>query len=187
MITVHRFEESRRVDFFRLHSAEHDAGWCFCAAWWVPTWDGWGARTADQNRAARERLLDRGQYDGYLLYVDDAPAGWCQAGPRDRLPKLVRQFGLAPDATTWAITCFFIAPAQRGQGLARHLLAAVLDDLRDRGVRRVEAFPKRGADLDALDVWNGPEGMFRRAGFQVVQDDPARPVLALELKDGQDS
>jgi ribosomal protein S18 acetylase RimI-like enzyme len=179
--TVHRFEEARRADFFRLHSAASGAGWCFCAAWWVETWAGWGDRTAAKNRAVRDGLLDRGEYDGYLLYEEADPVGWCQVGPRDRLTKLTRQFALTPDPAVWAITCFLIAPAYRGQGLAAQLLDAVLADLRDRGVRRVEAFPKRGADLDTLDLWNGPEAMFRQAGFAVVQDDPTRPVLALDL------
>ncbi|MFQ5654785.1 MAG: hypothetical protein ACE5GW_08645 [Planctomycetota bacterium] len=44
-------------------------------------------------------------------------------------------------------------------------------------VRRLEA----GAEEDPLDLWTGTEGMFRKAGFRVVKDDPARPVLALDL------
>jgi len=177
---VYRFEAARRDDFFRLHAAANDAGWCFCVAWWVPTWEGWGERAAVQNRELREALCERGEYDGYLLYVDGQPAGWCQAGPRDRLAKLARQFQLAPDPAAWAITCFQIAPAYRRQGLAAYLLDEVLHDLHARGVRRVEAFPKRGADLDMGDLWNGPEAMFRAAGFTVARDDPQRPVLALE-------
>ena len=185
MITVHRFDPARRADFFRLHSAAHEAGWCFCTAWWVPNWEGWGERTADENRALREELLQRDEYDGYLLYVEGEPAGWCQVGPRDRLQKIVRQFDLPPAPATWAITCFLIAPAWRGQGLASELLQAVLADLGTRGARRVEAFPRRGAELDALDLWNGPEGMFLRAGFRVVREDAARPVLALDLTAGE--
>ncbi len=181
-IAIHRFDPARRADFFRLHSAAHEAGWCFCAAWWVETWEGFGERRAEQNRAVREALLDRGEYDGYLLYVDGDPAGWCQAGPRDRLIKLARQFDLAPDPAVWAITCFLIAPARRGRGLAAALLDGVLADLRGRGVRRVEAFPKRGEGLAADDLWTGPESLFRRAGFAVARDDPARPVLALDLE-----
>jgi ribosomal protein S18 acetylase RimI-like enzyme len=177
---VRRFEAALRNDFYRLHSDANDAGLCFCVAWWVPTWDGWGERSAAENRQLRESLCARGEYDGYLLYVDDAPAGWCQAGLRDRLAKLAQQFALAPDPATWAITCFQIAPAYRRQGLAAFLLGEVLSDLRMRGVRRVEAFPKRGADLDADDLWNGPETMFRAAGFSVVRDDLRRPVLAIE-------
>ncbi len=72
-------------------------------------------------------------------------------------------------------------PAQRGRGLARRLLSAVLRDLRRRGARRVEAFPKRGENLGADDVWTGPERLFRDAGFAVARDDPARPVLARDL------
>jgi len=180
---VRRFEAALRDDFYRLHSEANEAGWCFCVAWWVQTWAGWSDRGAEQNRQLREALCDQGEYDGYLLYADGAPAGWCQAGPRDRLTKLVRQLALAPDPAAWAITCFQIAPARRRQGLASFLLGEVLRDLRGRGVRRVEAFPKRGPSLEVDELWNGPESMFRTAGFAVVRDDPRRPVLAIEWID----
>lgn len=173
---VRRFGPRLRDDFFRVHCDENESGWCYCSAWWVPTWEGWGERTAEENRRLREELLDRGEYDGYLIYVDGVPAGWCQAGRRDRLEKLTRQYGLDPDPDTWAITCFQIAPAYRRQGLATHLLREVLRDLRDRGVRRVEAFPFRDTD----DPWTGPEEMFLAAGFGVVRDHPRQPVLAIE-------
>jgi GNAT superfamily N-acetyltransferase len=174
-----RFDASRRADFFKLHSAVNDHNWCFCAAWWVKTWEGWGQRTAEENRALRETLCDRGEYDGYLLYFDEKPIGWCQVGPRDRLGKLTEQFQLDPSPNTWAITCFLIAPAYRGQGWASHLLNEVLKDLLARGVKRVEAFPKRGV-TEVAELWNGPESMFLRAGFLPSKDDQKRPILALE-------
>ncbi|NDJ77331.1 MAG: GNAT family N-acetyltransferase [Chloroflexi bacterium] len=180
-LTVHRLDEDRIPDFFHLHHADNDAGWCFCVAWWVRAWQGWSERTSLQNRTLREALFRVGQLDGYLLYADDEPVGWCQVGLRDRLGKLMRQFELEQDPETWAITCFLIAPDFRGRGVASFLLDAVLNDLEQRGVQRVEAFPKRGGNLDEYDLWNGPEAMFLAAGFVVVDDDPARPVLALEL------
>jgi GNAT superfamily N-acetyltransferase len=148
----------------------------------VPTWKGWGERTAEDNRSVRESLCEAGEYDGYLLYNDGEPVAWCQAGPRDRLKKLVSQFQLDPSPDTWAITCFLVAPGFRRRGLASYLLRHVIADLRDRGVRRVEAFPKRGETLSEGDLWNGPEAMFRRAGFGLVRDDPTRPTLALDLE-----
>lgn len=178
-LEVLRFDANHRSDFFRLHCAANKAAWCHCVAWWVPTWEGWGDRTAEQNQFLRSELCDRGEYDGYLLYVDCVPAGWCQVGPRDRLEKLARQFRLAPNPEAWAITCFVIAPAYRGRGLAAYLLQQVLRDLRNRGVRKIEAFPKRGQELPVEDLWTGPETMFRSAGFTVVRDDPESPVLAL--------
>lgn len=183
-LEVVRLCAGRMDDFARVHGEANGAGWCHCVAWWVDTWDGWGERSADDNRALRQSLCQRGEYDGYLLYVASQPAGWCQVGPRDRLAKLVGQFELAPSSTTWAVTCFFIAPDHRGRGLAGQLLARVIDDVRQRGARRLEAFPRRSPDgslLDTLDLWNGPEAMFRAAGFEVTRDDPIRPVLALNL------
>lgn len=168
-------------DFLQLHSDQNEAGWCFCVAWWAVTWDGWSERTAAANRQLRMDLWKRGEYDGYLLVVDDAVAGWCQVGQRDRLAKLSQQFALAPDADTWAITCFLIAPPYRGQGHTAYMLDSILADLAEQGVKHVEAFPRRGDDLDVYDLWNGPEAMFIRRGFLVVQDDPARPVLRLSL------
>jgi len=96
IISVVPLDTSRREDFYRVHSESHGCGWCNCVAWWVPTWEEWGERTADLNRALREELFSGRQYDGYLLYAEDRPVGWCQCGPRDRLPKLVQQFELQP-------------------------------------------------------------------------------------------
>jgi GNAT superfamily N-acetyltransferase len=181
-IVIARLDQDRLRDFYRVHSAENEADWCMCSAWWVPTWDGWGDRTATENRSVREALFQRGEFDGYLGYLDGKPVGWCQAGPRDRLEKLCRQLGLAPDAAAWAITCFLIVPAHRHAGVASAMLHGVLEDLQRRGVRRVEAFPKRGEGLDAGDLWNGPEAMFLQAGFRVARDDPRRPVLVKQLE-----
>lgn len=180
-VEIARLDPSRRADFFRVHCDANGCGWCQCVAWWVPTWDGWGERTAGENRRLRDELFDRGEYDGYLLYVDGAPAGWCQAGPRDRLAKLVRQYGRPPEPETWAVTCFQIAPSHRRRGLASRLLAEVLADLRRRGARRVEAFPKRAAEFDPLEMWTGPESLYRKAGFCPIEDRPRGPVMVLDL------
>jgi hypothetical protein len=181
ILSLNRFGPELRADFERVHSEECDAGWCHCVAWWVPTWDGWGERTAEENAALREQLLEAGQYDGYLLHADGDPACWCQCGLRDRLPKLAAQFDLPPDPGTYAFTCFLTVPIYRHRNFAARLLHGVLTDLRELGVHSVEAFPRRGETLEHFEVWNGPEDMFRLAGFRVVRDDPTRPVLRLEL------
>jgi len=178
---VYRLDESRKGDFYKLHSALNGAAWCFCVAWWVPTWEGWPERQAMQNRQLRERLFKDGEYDGYLLYVNDKPVGWCQVGSRDRLEKLVKQFDLSPSPQTWAITCFLIAPAYRRRGLACYMLSEILKDLKKRNVKRVEAFPKTGSDCQTEDLWTGPAKIFLEAGFKTIDDDPEKIVMALEL------
>jgi GNAT superfamily N-acetyltransferase len=178
-ITVERLEAGRVPDFFALHGAP-PFEWCCCVAWEVPTWEGWGERTAAANRALRERLFAAGRFDGYLLYAGGQVVGWCQCGPRDGWPKLVEQYGLAASPGTYAVTCFCIRPEARRRGLARALLGGVVEDLGRRGVTRVEAFPRPGEHEDG-EVWTGPLRLFLSAGFRVVRDDPRRPVVALDL------
>lgn len=174
-------DAGRRADFHRLHGDCNDAGWCACAARWVPTWGGWGDRTAAENRELRDALFARGEHDGLLAYADGEPVGWCQLGPRDRLAKLARQLALTPDPGAWAVTCFLVAPAWQGSGGAQALLTAAAERARQGGASRLEAFPRRGEGLAAGDLWNGPEALFRAAGFVVARADAARPVLCLGL------
>jgi len=176
---VKRLDASLTGDFFDLHG-KPPFEWCHCVAWEVPVWEGWGERTAEENRTLRERLFAGGRFDGYLLYVDGRPAGWCQCGPRDGWPKLARQYALKPSPATYAVTCFCILPEFRRQGYAHALLGAVIADLRRRGVGRVEAFPRPGQHEDG-EVWTGPMGLFVRSGFRIERDDAQRPVLALDL------
>lgn len=180
-LRIERLSELLRDDFYRLHVTAKHPGWCNCVAWWTQNWDGWGDRTVEENRALRDRLFEQQVSDGYLLYRGGEPAGWCQALERDWLTKLATQFALAPDPRVWAIGCFFIAPPLRRRGLATRLLEHVIAEARRSGVSRLEAFPKRGDQLDELDLWNGPEALFLRFGFRLVRDDPKRPVLALDL------
>lgn len=167
--------------FYGLHCPAHKTEWCNCVAWWVNSWDGWGERTADQNRQLRESLLAQGEYDGYLLFDDDEPIAWCQVGRRDRLVKLVHQMRLEPDPTVWAVTCFLVAAKYRQQGVAEQMLWMLLIDLQEKGVDVVEAYPKRGPDLDEFELWNGSERMFERVGFQFVKEVGQRTVWRLAL------
>jgi GNAT superfamily N-acetyltransferase len=180
-ISVHRIDATRRRDFYDLHSEKNGHPWCFCVAWWVDSFDGWGDRTAEQNRALREAVFDRGDFDGYLLYADGEPAAWCQCCPRLKLVHLNHRNKLTADPAAWVFGCFFVAPSFRGQGLGRELLAGALADLRARGVKRVEALPMRGEGLPADEVWSGPEALMAEFGFTLVRDDAKLPYYRLEL------
>lgn len=176
---VRRIGPENRPDFRSLHCEANGAGWCNCIAWWVPAWDGWEDRTAEENLRLREELFDGGEYDIYLLYRAGKAVASCQVGPRDRLEKLVRTFQLPADPDAWAVTCLFVAPAHRRTGCARELLDGVIADLRARRIPRLEAFPKQGTDPDEL--WTGPESLFRGAGFQSVGRSAGAEVMRLDL------
>lgn len=180
-IKVFRLDENRKEDFYRVHNKEHGHGWCFCVGWWAPTWEAWSRRSAEENRKMREQLFDSNQYDGYLMYDEDRPIGWCQVLPRDFLHKLRLEYKLEPDLEIYAISCFVIIPEYREIGLGRYMLSEVLKDLKKRGVKHVQAFPRRGPKLAVDDLWTGPEKFFEKAEFTLEHDDSKYPVYGIEL------
>jgi GNAT superfamily N-acetyltransferase len=179
-VTIKRLSRTTESEFARIHCEATGNGWCHCVAWWVPTWDGWGERTAAQNIELRERLFREDIHDGYLVYCDGALAGWVQAWKRDAFIKVATQFGATPGDEAWMIGCVLILPAFRERGVARAALALIVDDLRLRGARSIDAFPKRGAN-DPGELWNGPESTYAHLGFAVLRDDAKRPLLRLTL------
>ncbi len=179
-VSIKRLTRESEHDFARIHCDATGNGWCQCVAWWVPSWDSFGERTAVQNLALRQRLFRDGVHDGYFVYSGDEIAGWVQAWKRDAFAKLAVQFSVTSDDDAWMIGCVLILPAFRARGVARDALALVVDDLRLRGARSIDAFPKRGAS-DAGELWNGPESTYADLGFAVVRDDAKRPLLRLSV------
>ncbi len=180
-LRLERLTQEREADFLALMGRDEHGGRCWCVAWWVPTWDEYVAQSADEHRRVRDDLFDRGVHDGYLGYVDGAPVGWMQVGPRDDLPKIAETFSLTPDPATWAISCFLLLAPYRGQGLGRRLFGGALDELRGLGVAAVEGYPLHGTGHEAEEVWTGPESLYLAAGFTEVTRGPRRVVYRLEL------
>ena len=175
---LRRLDATLRDDFLALHSDSNEAGWCRCVAWWVAGWDGWGERSAEENAALRNAVFASGEGDGYLLYEGSEPVAWCQVAPRERLPGIAADFGHDAPAGTWSIGCVFVAPGHRRKGVARALLERVVADLEARGAKRIEAYPRRGAE-HALEMWNGPAELWAELGFEPAGGDGRRAVVAL--------
>ena len=180
-LRLERLTKDREADFLALMGRDEHGGQCWCSAWWVPTWDEYVAQTPEQHRGVRDGLFARDVHDGYLAYVDGAPVGWVQAGPRDDLPKIAETFSLAPDPDAWAISCFMVLRPYRGQGVAHRVFAAAIDDIRARGAGAVEGYPLHGTGHAAEEVWTGPESLYVAAGFTERDRGPRRAVYRLEL------
>jgi hypothetical protein len=181
MLEIKRLSQDLKQDFYLVHSDECCGGWCFCAAWYIPTWEGFGDRSGGQNKQVREDLFARGVYDGYLVYEAGVPSGWVQVGPRDRFVKLLGQFSLTPDPQVWAITCMALSPKLQGKGLSHEIIRLILADLKILGIKNVQAFPKVGEGLSKETIWTGPLAIFKKAGFKVIKENDRRPVLEIEL------
>jgi GNAT superfamily N-acetyltransferase len=140
---------------------------------------------ADQPR--KLQLLGRGLavFGTYakVLEVDGRPAAYVQFGPLSAYPRAQQLRDLYPrlPATPLpaVITCIATTPEARGAGYARRLVAAVCDDLAERGFAAVEAYPERGARPDATSAAT-PE-FWVACGFHVAIEDARFPVLRREL------
>lgn len=146
-----------------------------------------GQRKTEANRAAFQALVDAGRFTGLLAYEDGQaesglPVGWLSFGPREDFAKLARSPVMKPvdDAPVWSVICFVVRPTHRGQGVARALLAAALDEARRRGVT-LEAYPvDRPGPRDDDSLWFGPAALYAAAGFsEVARRKPDRPVVRL--------
>jgi ribosomal protein S18 acetylase RimI-like enzyme len=118
-----------------------------------------------------------------VLLRDDVPAAYSQFGPLTAYPRAQRTRDLypsLPDAPLPAvITCIATTAEARGAGLARTLVAAVSDDLAERGFTAVETYPTIGADPDATSA--ATPAFWLSVGFVLAIDDERFPVMRREL------
>ena len=72
-----------------------------------------------------------------------------------------------------AVVCFVIDPAHRRKGVARALLARVLEDAARGGIRAVEAYPSSRARTEG-GHFHGPLALYESFGFRRV---PGRKLV----------
>lgn len=181
---VEALTKDREKDFWKLHCDEVDHGWCCCTAWWAPSFKVFSKRTAKENKAEREKLFGSQEYDGFILYEDENPIGWCQCGSRNRLVMLCKYYKIElkeDEDEIQAITCLFLHPSHRAKGLAKVLLFGVLDHLRKAGKEKVQAFPRSGDNRPPGEIWTGPTKLFTKAGFEKIGGSDEMPILELSL------
>lgn len=129
----------------------------------------WSERTAVQNRALACERIRAQSMQGYLAFSAGVAVGWCNAAPRHLLRALDEE--PIPDAgLVGAIICFLVEPSQRGRGIARQLLDAACDGLRQQGLRIAEANPRTSSTSSAENHY-GPLSMYLSAGFAVHRED----------------
>ena len=144
--------------------------------------DEWAARTAVENRRDMTEMISRGHVTALLAYADGKPVGWCNYGETTSLGNIVRRFEIKASEyqDVGSVACFVIAAPYRGHGIASRLLDEAIDRLKARGMRAVEAYPRRGADSDQTN-YRGPLSMFLRAGFEPYRETERNIVVRKAL------
>jgi len=159
------------LDFFDHRAFRDFPAWqsCYCMETHRDhTDEEWSERTGEDNRSDMQAMIGDGRVTALLAYVDGKPVGWCNYGETTRLSGVMMKLKLdaAEHAGVGSIACFVIASQYRGHGVATRLLDAAIERLKGRGLRAVEAYPRRQEDSSAQANYRGSLRMYETAGFE---------------------
>jgi GNAT superfamily N-acetyltransferase len=182
----------RIADLATLFDQGGDPKWCWCSYFRVRGRDWTNASPAENRELLEAASRRRDHAPGLVAYDEGVVVGWVSLGPRDDYERLAHSTVLAPidDAPVWSLVCFVVGRKSRGRGVAGDLLAAAIDYARDHGATTLEAYPvdvPRGERIASASAFHGTLGMFKRAGFKVIERrrlnaaSPVRPIVRLEL------
>ena len=141
------------------------------------------------NRAAFDRDLQQPDPKGIVALGSDGQAlGWMKLTRAERVAKLYAQRlykGLAifdgPRDGVLTVGCLLVDDSVRRRGVARALVQRGIEYAQASGARAIEAFPRRGEQLGAPELWTGPAALFLDSGFQIINDFAPYPVLRYEV------
>jgi GNAT superfamily N-acetyltransferase len=146
------------------------------AGCWCQAWRGHDAKALSGGKSRtqllREQMRGGPPPPGYIAYLDGVPVGWVGVSVRTETPRLVRSRTIPAidDLPVWSIGCFRIRPGYRRRGIAKALLAAVVEAAKAAGAPGVEAYPidPAGRRVEVGAGFVGIASMFDAAGFQRV-------------------
>jgi GNAT superfamily N-acetyltransferase len=171
------------LQFFDRDAFAGNPAWasCYCMAHHIPggeEGDDWSIRSWRDNRDDIAERIRTGETQGVVARCDGQVVAWCNASPRCKFPDYARNDGA--DDTTGVVTCFVVAPTHRGHGLARQMLAAVLEHFPTSGITAVEAHPANDPTW-AGAAYRGTIPLYREHGFEVVHEGTRATVVRREL------
>jgi len=163
---------------------------CWCTHFRLPP----AVRRGSTNQRNKDYIRARvevGPPPGLLAMEDGRALGWMQIGPRADVPEWNNKGrvsapiadGEAQDPAVWAISCFYLRPKARGQGLTHQLVEGGIAHARASGARVLEACPiRQSKDSRSIGLFVGSARVFEKAGFEtVVERKAGRPLMRLKL------
>ena len=183
---------NRIADLATLFDQGGDPKWCWCSYFRVRGRDWTNATPAENRELLSAAARRRHHAPGLVAYDEGSVVGWVSLGPRDDYERLAYSKVLAPvdETPVWSIVCFVVGRRSRGQGVAGELLGVAVDYARAHGATMLEAYPvdvPTGERIASASAYQGTLGMFKRAGFKLVERrrlnaaSRPRPIVRLEL------
>lgn len=143
----------------------------------------WAQRTAADNRRDMSAMIGKREVTALLAYVDGKPVGWCNYGETTHLSGVMRKLELdaAEHEGVGSVACFVIAAPYRGHGVASKLLDVAIERLRAKGLRAVEAYPRKDGERSAQAHYRGSLRMYEKAGFDRYRETDRYYVVRKQL------
>ncbi len=190
-LTIEPLNPARWADFEDLFGKQGACYGCWCTYFRLPP-KLRKLNDREANKAHMKARVEAGPPPGLLAFDEAGQAvGWLQVGPRADVPewnnagRVTAPLDDAPvtDRSVWAVSCFFVRPAVRGQGISHMLLAGAVDFARSNGARVLEACPMDQAkQAKSVGLYVGSTRVFEKAGFaEVALRKPGRPLVRLGL------
>ncbi len=145
-------------------------GGCWCT--WFHTMPSEKTRSAEANRALKQRLVEEGRARAALVLAGDDVVAWAQFGTPEELPNIYHRQQY--DAETerppdFRITCIFVHKRHRRRGVSELALRGALDLIAQAGEGVVEGYPHDNAGAKVPVLYDGTRALFERAGFDYVR------------------
>ena len=164
-------------DAFARLAERHNGVWNGCWCTWFhasPAERGGQERTAETNRALKERLVNEGRAHAALVFDGAEAVAWCEFGSPAELPNINhrKEYEASVDRLPdYRLTCFFVDKKYRRQGLADVALGGALDLIAEAGGGVVEAYPQDtdGQKVSASFLYNATRSLFEQAGFTYIR------------------
>ena len=164
-------------DAFARLAERHNGVWNGCWCTWFhasPAERGGQERTAETNRALKERLVNEGRAHAALVFDGAEAVAWCEYGSPAELPNINhrKKYEASVDRLPdYRLTCFFVDKKYRRQGLADVALGGALDLIAQAGGGVVEAYPQDtdGQKVTASFLYSATRSLFEQAGFSYIR------------------
>jgi len=183
-----RFEQltsSTWKQFESLMGEKGGCGNCWCMFFRLP-YNTFQANKPEGNKKIMKQLVNKGEPQGLIAFINDQPVGWIAMAPREDYMKIEnsRVFKRIDDKPVWSITCFFIKKEFRHNGLSKQLIKGAIDFAKKKSIKTLEAYPAipYAEKVPHPFLWVGVLSAFIKNGFRIVkQSSKSRAMVRIDL------
>jgi len=137
-LKIRPLDKSTWKDFELLFESKGILGNCWCMVWRM-TKEEQKNNTSECRKKFMKTRVDEGIPVGLLAFEDKKAVAWCSIAP-----KSTHNSGLGGNTTlenVWSLTCFFVLPPYRKQGLTHLFIEEAKKYAKKNGASYIEAYP----------------------------------------------